>query len=93
MIPLLVVAGGVIALMVSKMASRRQEAYAEAANVVEQAIGSIRTDASFTGEKIAVSKYNKFLRNAYLSSVQEGLAAGLGGKVLNVIFALIVGSL
>ncbi|KAJ0980024.1 hypothetical protein J5N97_015498 [Dioscorea zingiberensis] len=122
-IPPLVVAGGIMALVVSKMASRGQEAYAEAANVVEQAIGSIRTVASFTGEKIAVSKYNKFLRNAYLSSVQEGLAAGLGlgtvmcimfcgyslgiwygsklilddkgytgAKVINVIFALIVGS-
>ncbi|KAM0954595.1 putative ABC-type xenobiotic transporter [Dioscorea sansibarensis] len=123
MIPPLVIAGGIMALVLSKMASRGQEAYAEAANVVEQAIGSIRTVASFTGEKIAVNKYKKYLRNAYLSSVHEGLASGAGlgavtcimfcgyslgvwygsklildrkdytgAKVINVIFALLVGS-
>ncbi|KAH7676289.1 Xenobiotic-transporting ATPase protein [Dioscorea alata] len=122
-IPPLVIAGGIMALVLSKMASRGQEAYAEAANVVEQAIGSIRTVASFTGERIAVNKYKKYLTNAYLSTVQEGLASGVGlgtvtlvmfcgyslgiwygaklildhkdyngGKVINVIFALLVGS-
>ncbi|XP_039128461.1 ABC transporter B family member 11-like isoform X2 [Dioscorea cayenensis subsp. rotundata] len=122
-IPPLVIAGGIMALVISKMASRGQEAYAEAANVVEQAIGSIRTVASFTGERIAVNKYKKYLTNAYLSTVQEGLASGAGlgtvtlimfcgyslgvwygsklvldhkdytgGKVINVIFALLVGS-
>jgi len=43
MIPLLVIAGGVTSLIISKMASRGQSAYAETANVVEQMIGSIRT--------------------------------------------------
>jgi len=42
MIPLLVIAGGVTSLIISKMASRGQSAYAKAANVVEQTIGSIR---------------------------------------------------
>lgn len=42
-IPLLVAAGSAMALMISRMASRGQKAYAEAANVVEQTIGSIRT--------------------------------------------------
>lgn len=42
-IPLLVIAGGAMSLFISKMASRGQSAYAKAANVVEQTIGSIRT--------------------------------------------------
>lgn len=42
-IPLLVIAGGTMALIISKMASRGQTAYAKAANVVEQTISSIRT--------------------------------------------------
>lgn len=54
-IPPLVIAGGIMALVISKMASRGQEAYAEAANVVEQAIGSIRT----------VRKFLSFLKKRY----------------------------
>ncbi|KAF8042952.1 hypothetical protein BT93_A1323 [Corymbia citriodora subsp. variegata] len=87
MIPLLVTAGGIVSLVVSKMASRGQSAYAKAANVVEQTIGSIRTVASFTGEKQAIANYSKFLVNAYTSGVHEGLVAGLGvGTVMLIIF-------
>ncbi|OMO82289.1 hypothetical protein COLO4_23136 [Corchorus olitorius] len=86
-IPLLVISGGVMAILISKMASRGQAAYAKAAVVVEQTIGSIRTVASFTGEKEAINKYNKFLVTAYKSGVHEGTAAGLGlGIVFLVIF-------
>ncbi|MBA0680121.1 hypothetical protein Goari_011841 [Gossypium aridum] len=122
-IPPIVIAGGVMALIVSKMASRGQNAYAKAASVVEQTIGSIRTVASFTGEKQAISNYNKFLGAAYTSGVHEGFAAGLGlgvlflvifcsyslavwfgarmvsdrgysgGAVINVIFAVLTGSM
>ncbi|KAJ9696843.1 hypothetical protein PVL29_008847 [Vitis rotundifolia] len=87
-IPLLVIAGGAMSLFLSKMATRGQNAYAKAATVVEQTIGSIRTVASFTGEKQAVTKYNQCLVNAYKSGVFEGLAAGLGlGTVMFIIFA------
>ncbi|XWS31898.1 hypothetical protein CRYUN_Cryun23aG0115300 [Craigia yunnanensis] len=86
-IPLLVKSGGVMALIISKMASLGQNAYAKAATVVEQTIGSIRTVASFTGEKQAISNYNKFLIIAYKSGVYEGAAAGLGlGIVMLIIF-------
>ncbi|MBA0859917.1 hypothetical protein Goshw_012032 [Gossypium schwendimanii] len=86
-IPLLVISGGTIAVIVSKMASRGQNAYAKAATVVEQTIGSIRTVASFTGEKQAINNYNKSLVTAYRSGVHEGTAAGVGvGLVMLVIF-------
>ncbi|KAG6525619.1 hypothetical protein ZIOFF_015581 [Zingiber officinale] len=121
-IPPLVLAGGLMANVISKMASRGQTAYGEAATVVEQTISSIRTVASFTGERLAVTKYDKSLVRAYHASVQEGLVAGLGlgavmlfffagyslgiwygaklilerdytgGKVINVIFAILTGS-
>ena len=42
-IPPLVMAGGLMSLIVSKMASHGQNAYAKAATIVEQTIGSIRT--------------------------------------------------
>ncbi|KAL2535201.1 ABC transporter B family member 4 [Forsythia ovata] len=86
-IPPLVISGGIMSFVVSKMASRGQNAYASAAIVVEQTIGSIRTVSSFTGEKQAVAKYGKSLEKAYKSGVHEGLATGLGiGSVMFMMF-------
>ncbi|CAA2979723.1 ABC transporter B family member 11-like [Olea europaea subsp. europaea] len=86
-IPLLVISGAVMSIVLSKMASRGQNAYAKAAIVVEQTIGSIRTVASFTGEKQAVADYDKSLAEAYKSGVNEGWASGLGlGSVMFIIF-------
>lgn len=45
-IPLIVATGGAMALIMSKMAGRGLHAYAEAGNVIEQAVGSIRTVSS-----------------------------------------------
>ncbi|XP_004304810.1 PREDICTED: ABC transporter B family member 4-like [Fragaria vesca subsp. vesca] len=77
-IPLLVAAGAVMSIIIVKMASRGQNAYAKAATVVEQTISSIRTVASFTGETQAITNYKRYLVDAYKSGVHEGLAAGLG---------------
>ncbi|KAF0923152.1 hypothetical protein E2562_003366 [Oryza meyeriana var. granulata] len=86
-IPPLVLAGAVMSNVVAKMASLGQAAYADAAVVVEQTIGSIRTVASFTGEKKAVAKYGRSLKSAYSSGVREGLAAGVGmGTVMVLLF-------
>uniref|UniRef100_A0A9I9CUG2 ABC transporter B family member 21-like n=1 Tax=Cucumis melo TaxID=3656 RepID=A0A9I9CUG2_CUCME len=86
-LPLLVISGGITSVVITKMTSRGQSAYAKAADVVEQTISSIRTVASFTGEKQAVSSYKKFLVNAYRSGVQEGLAVGVGfGTIFAVLF-------
>ncbi|KAK9983466.1 hypothetical protein SO802_032991 [Lithocarpus litseifolius] len=86
-IPLLVMAGAFVSIIISKMASRGQSAYGKAANVVEQTIGSIKTVASFTGEKQAITNYKKFLVDAYKSGVHEGLVAGIGlGTVILVVF-------
>ncbi|CAL5208783.1 unnamed protein product [Lathyrus oleraceus] len=86
-LPLLAVSGAAMAVIIGKMASKGQTAYAKAAHVVEQTIGSIRTVASFTGEKQAVSSYKVFLVDAYKSGVFEGTIAGVGlGTVMFVIF-------
>ncbi|KAL3652974.1 ATP-binding cassette, sub-B (MDR TAP), member 4 [Castilleja foliolosa] len=86
-IPPLMISGGIMSHVISRMASRGQNAYADAAVVVEQTIGSIRTVASFTGEKKAVANYNRSLEISYKSSVHEGLATGLGlGAVMFVMF-------
>ncbi|KAK3008816.1 hypothetical protein RJ639_013662 [Escallonia herrerae] len=80
-IPPLVISASVMTILMAKLLSRGQAAYSVAATVVEQTIASIRTVASFTGERQAVAKYDKSLRKAYKAGVQEGLAAGLGSSV------------
>nr|KYP57752.1 ABC transporter B family member 4 [Cajanus cajan] len=77
-LPLLVLSGSIMSIAFAKMASRGQAAYSEAATVVERTIGSIRTVASFTGEKQAIAKYNQYLTKAYRVGVQEGVAGGFG---------------
>ncbi|KAG9457822.1 hypothetical protein H6P81_002330 [Aristolochia fimbriata] len=87
-IPPLVFTGAVMSIVITKMASRGQTAYSDAGVVVEQTIGAIRTVASFTGEKLAIDKYEKSLVTAYRSGVFEGLTAGLGlGAVMFVMFS------
>jgi len=42
---------------------------------------------SFNGEKQAVRTYNKFIRKAYESALQEGAVNGLGlGSVMAILF-------
>ncbi|XP_022638881.1 ABC transporter B family member 21-like [Vigna radiata var. radiata] len=77
-IPLIVLAGAMVSLVIAKASSRGQEAYSLAATVVEQTIGSIRTVASFTGEKQAIDKYSQSLIKAYRAGVKEALASGFG---------------
>ncbi|XP_050205105.1 ABC transporter B family member 11-like [Mercurialis annua] len=87
-IPVIVLFGALSSLLISKMAARAQNSYAEAATIVEQTIGSIRTVASFSGEKGAISEYNRHLKTAYKSGVREGVAGGIGiGAVRLVILS------
>ncbi|KAI9123102.1 hypothetical protein K1719_005991 [Acacia pycnantha] len=77
-IPPIVFSGAVMSIVLAKATTQGQKAYSAAANVVDQTIGSIRTVTSFTGENQAIAKYDQFLIKAYRTSVQEGLASGLG---------------
>ncbi|KAE8697226.1 hypothetical protein F3Y22_tig00110627pilonHSYRG00097 [Hibiscus syriacus] len=86
-LPLLVIAGAAVSLIVANTASQGQNAYAKSAAVVKQAIGSIRTVTSFTGEKQAMSDYDKFLVSAYRSGVYQGFVSGIGlGLIMLVVF-------
>ncbi|PIA35085.1 hypothetical protein AQUCO_03600027v1 [Aquilegia coerulea] len=86
-IPPLVISGALMSIAVTKMASHGQTAYSQAAIVVEQTIGAIRTVVSFTGEKDAITRYEKSLDKAYKSGVIEGLVTGLGfGSILLILF-------
>ncbi|XP_074269733.1 ABC transporter B family member 9-like isoform X1 [Silene latifolia] len=87
-IPALVIAGGVMAMLLTKMASRTQIAYADAGNIVDQTVTAIRTVASFTGEKDAIKKYDDKLKVAYKATATQGLASGIGRGVLLMILSI-----
>ncbi|KAI3523833.1 hypothetical protein L1887_02274 [Cichorium endivia] len=80
-IPLLVISAAFMTVVMAKLTSKGQTAYSLGATIVEQTVSSIRTVASFTGEKQAIAKYDKSLTKAYRAGVQEGLVAGLGSGV------------
>ncbi|CAG7900724.1 unnamed protein product [Brassica rapa] len=85
-IPLLAMAGAATSLIFTKASSQQQAAYAKASTIVEQTCGSIRTVASFTGEKQATSSYKELINSAYKSSVKQGLSNGLGFGVMFLVF-------
>ncbi|PHU08868.1 ABC transporter B family member 9, partial [Capsicum chinense] len=83
-IPVLVIAGGAMALIMVKMSSRGQIAYAQAGNVVEQTVGG----KAFNGEKLAINKYDDTLKMAYAFTVKQGLVSGIGlGGVLLILLS------
>ncbi|PWZ34481.1 ABC transporter B family member 11 [Zea mays] len=86
-IPPIAIAGAIVSRLMTRLSTRMQAKYGDAGNVVEQMLGAIRTVVSFNGEKQAIRTYNKFIRKAYESALQEGAVNGLGlGSVMAVLF-------
>uniref|UniRef100_A0ACD5VYG5 Uncharacterized protein n=1 Tax=Avena sativa TaxID=4498 RepID=A0ACD5VYG5_AVESA len=87
-LPLVAVAGAVSAQMLTRASSKRLISYSDAADTVEQTIGSIRTVVSFNGEKKAIATYNNYIKKAYKTVIEEGLINGFGmGSVLCILFS------
>ncbi|KAG0461346.1 hypothetical protein HPP92_021643 [Vanilla planifolia] len=84
-IPFVIVAGAVMSLMMSKLSASGQLAYLEAGSIVEETVGSIRTVASFSGERQAIRMYNGLIRNAYKSVVLQAVGTGVGFGALTLI--------
>ncbi|KAH0838901.1 LOW QUALITY PROTEIN: hypothetical protein HID58_090580 [Brassica napus] len=85
-IPLLAMAGAATSIISTKASSQQQAAYAKASTIVEQTCGSIRTVASFTREKQAISSYKELINLAYESTVNQGFSTGLGLGVMFLVF-------
>ncbi|KAJ6298505.1 hypothetical protein OIU76_019624 [Salix suchowensis] len=90
-IPPLVIAGGAMALIMTKMSSRGQVAYAEAGNIVEQTVGAIRT-AWGLGTMLFIVFGTYALAIWYGSKliVEKGYN---GGQVMTVIISIMTGGM
>uniref|UniRef100_A0ACD5V8Z7 Uncharacterized protein n=1 Tax=Avena sativa TaxID=4498 RepID=A0ACD5V8Z7_AVESA len=85
-IPPVDVAGVIVSRMTANLSTRMQAKYGDAGDIVEQTIGTIRTVVSFSGEKQAITTYNKFIRKAY-ECLREGVVTGLGvGSAMATLF-------
>ncbi|KAI3843053.1 hypothetical protein MKX03_018308 [Papaver bracteatum] len=84
----LAITGVFMSKYISRLSLQKQEANAEASEVVEQTVGAIRTVASFTGEEEAKEKYNKVLKQTHVFMTRQAFASGLGmGIALSILYS------
>lgn len=76
--PLIVAAGGISNIFLHKLAENIQDAYAEAASIVEQALSYIRTLYAFTNETLAKYSYATSLQATLRYGIFISLVQGLG---------------
>ncbi|KAJ9698332.1 hypothetical protein PVL29_007422 [Vitis rotundifolia] len=76
--PFIVAAGGISNIFLHKLAENIQDAYAEAANMAEQAMSYIRTLCAFTNETLAKYSYATSLQATLRYGILISLVQGLG---------------
>ncbi|XP_009113714.1 ABC transporter B family member 14 [Brassica rapa] len=77
-VPLIAIAGGGYAVIMSTISKKSEAAYADAGKVAEEVLSQVRTVYAYVGEKKAVNSYSKSLKKALKLGKRSGLAKGLG---------------
>ncbi|XP_048612890.1 ABC transporter B family member 14-like [Brassica napus] len=77
-VPLIAIAGGGYALIMSTISKKSEAAYADAGKVAEEVLSQVRTVYAYVGEEKAVNSYSKSLKKALKLGKRSGLAKGLG---------------
>ncbi|CAI9116961.1 OLC1v1018260C1 [Oldenlandia corymbosa var. corymbosa] len=77
-VPLIAIAGGAYALIMSTLSQKGEAAYAEAGKIAEEVISQVRTVYSFVGEENAAKSYSTSLQKALTLGKQGGIAKGVG---------------
>ncbi|KAG7593138.1 ABC transporter-like [Arabidopsis thaliana x Arabidopsis arenosa] len=86
-VPLIAIAGGGYAIVMSTISEKSEAAYADAGKVAEEVISQVRTVYAFVGEEKAVKSYSNSLKKALKLSKRSGLAKGLGvGLTYSLLF-------
>nr|XP_006013923.2 PREDICTED: bile salt export pump-like [Latimeria chalumnae] len=75
--PLIGIGAALMALFVAKLTGQGLKAYAEAGAVADEVLSSIRTVATFGGEKKEVERYDKKLVSAQRWGIRKGMIMGL----------------
>eukprot|EP01113_Clastostelium_recurvatum_P006565 TRINITY_DN1297_c0_g1_i1.p1 TRINITY_DN1297_c0_g1~~TRINITY_DN1297_c0_g1_i1.p1 ORF type:complete len:1417 (-),score=461.68 TRINITY_DN1297_c0_g1_i1:319-4464(-) len=86
--PLLAIAGGFMARMMSELTKKGQDAYAKAGSVAEECLQAIRTVVMFSGEDKETQRYEANLKDARATGIRKGVANGVGlGVVMLIMFS------
>ncbi|KAF9195458.1 Multidrug resistance protein 1 [Haplosporangium sp. Z 767] len=86
-VPLMAIAGGLMAKYAIQTTTDGQDSYAKAGGLAEQAISSIRTVVAFGGQKRELNKFSAILDVAYKSGVKKAIATGVGmGSFMLIMF-------
>ncbi|CAA7015678.1 unnamed protein product [Microthlaspi erraticum] len=86
-VPLIAIAGGGYAIVMSTISEKSEAAYADAGKVAEEVVSQVRTVYAFVGEEKAVNSYSNSLKKALKLSKRSGLAKGLGvGLTYSLLF-------
>jgi ATP-binding cassette subfamily B (MDR/TAP) protein 1 len=86
-VPLIAIAGGGYAIVMSTISEKSEAAYADAGKVAEEVMSQVRTVYAFVGEEKAVKSYSNSLKKALKLSKRSGLAKGLGvGLTYSLLF-------
>ncbi|KAJ7379512.1 ABC transporter B member 11 [Desmophyllum pertusum] len=83
--PLLMIAGGVMAKLLTSFTTKELDAYAKAGSIAEEVLSSIRTVAAFGGEKKEIVRYSSHLGDARDFGIKKGFMSGLGMGFLQVV--------
>ncbi|EER04129.1 multidrug resistance protein, putative [Perkinsus marinus ATCC 50983] len=76
-LPLIMIAGFLMAKTMSSLSSKGQTQYAAAGAVAEEVLGSVKTVAAFGGEKRSMVKYALVVKDALRSGIRGGIFRGL----------------
>ncbi|XP_010439807.1 PREDICTED: ABC transporter B family member 14-like isoform X2 [Camelina sativa] len=86
-VPLIAVAVGGYAIVMSTISEKSEAAYADAGKIAEEVMSQVRTVYAFVGEEKAVKSYSKSLKEAFKISKRSGIAKGLGiGLTFSLLF-------
>ncbi|KAL3499944.1 hypothetical protein ACH5RR_039037 [Cinchona calisaya] len=87
-VPVIALAGGVYAYVVTGLIARVRKSYVKAGEIAEEVIANVRTVQAFAGEDKAVKSYKGALLNTYKYGWKAGLAKGLGLGTLHFVLFL-----
>ncbi|XP_041479457.1 ATP-dependent translocase ABCB1-like [Lytechinus variegatus] len=76
--PLLAIAGGFMAFLITSFSKAEQEAYAKAGSVSEEVLACIRTVIAFGGEHKEIKRYEKELEGAKKIGIKKGVITAFG---------------
>jgi hypothetical protein len=77
-LPLMMIGGGFMQTAEARFEKLMKAAYARAANVAGEALGSFKTVTAFGGARLEVTKYSNNLSAAEAAGKKKAMGTGLG---------------